>query len=567
MNALNRKMKLAGVALAVTLTACGGGGGDSPNVPGGQPALTVSGTATTGTPIANKAVEAKCATGALSGTTQADGSFSLSVDGGKLPCLARVTADNGTVLHSVAQGSGSTATVNITPVTQLVVASLAGTDPAAYYTAFDSAAAAAVTSAAVAAAQAAVVATLKSGGVDLTPVGDVISAPLAPAYTAALNSLTTLTSSVTTLAALTMTVAATSTTSVNGTPAPSGVASLPADLLLKPAARTCAALRSGSYRVVAPFEGPNLADKVGTIVIDAATLGVVFTDGSTGTWGENGPCRFSDDGGKTDIVVSQAGVLSFRYTNDAGVTYRPAIAFPAQSHTLAEVANTWNLIGLERNDANTGYTGDTTVATLDAAGAISAVTHCQDDATWSVTGAACAAGTPSVSFKANADGGFDLADKVTGAVGGRGFAYRAGGGELMMVLVDGDGSFHMLTRQRSNGLPTVGVVQTYWNFSISNQLSAASAISESTNTIASLDSTAGSWVRSQKAVGSTVDHPETLFANNPRDGYTFRQPATVTASDGSTVNVSEFTVLGMRGMGISPLILPASKTFLISVQQ
>ena len=307
--------------------------------------------------------------------------------------------------------------------------------------------------------------------------------------------------------------------------------------------------------------------------IDGARLPCVArvtkVDGSTGTWAANDRCRYSDDGGKTDIVVSQAGVLSVRYTNDAGATYRPAFAFPEQSHTLAEVAGTWNAIGLNRNDANTAYTGIAFTATIDGAGAISAVTFCQDDATWSMTGAACTSPVPSDSLRANADGGFDTVDKTTGALDGRNFAYRAGGGELMLIRVNGDGSFHLLTRQRTNTLPAVGAAQTFWNLTVNNQLSAASPLNASSNTVVSVDAAAASWVRNQRTGGGTNDstHPETLFANKPRNGYTLRAAGTAPASDGSTATFAEFAVLGLRGMGLNPLVLPTSKTFVLSVAQ
>ena len=568
---LRSRFALVAVALAVsgTITGCGGGSSDNA-APPASTALALSGTATDGSanPIASRAIDAKCSTGSGATTTSGSGSFTLSIDGAKLPCVARVTKDDGSVLHTVATGSGTSATANITPATQLIVANLAGTDPAAYYdTGF---AATPPTAAAVTASQGAVVATLKSGGVDFTPAGDLIGAAPTPAYTTALASLSSaLAAADTTLPALTATIAATSTTTATGSATTNGVASLPADLLLKPAVRHCPALRSGSYRVVAPFEGPALADKYGKLVINAATLAIVFTDGSTGTWAANGPCRYTDDGGRTDIVVSQAGVLSSRYTNDAGATYRPAFAFPEQSHTLAEVAGTWNAIGLNRNAANTAYTGAAFTATFDGTGTISAVTVCQDDATWSVSGAACTSQVASDSLRANADGGFDAVDKASGAVVARVFAYQAGGGELMAMLVTPSGSFRMLTKQRTNALPAVNAVQTFWNLAVNNQLCAAGPLSVSSNTIVSVDSAAASWLRSQKTVGGANDspHPETLFANQPRNGYTLRNAGMATAADGSTATFNEFTVLGLRGMGLSPLILPASKTFVLSVAQ
>ena len=250
------------VVLAAALTACGGGGGDDASTSNTPPAaapaatgVTLSGKAATGAAIANRPVDAKCSTGAATGSTTADGSYSLAIANGQWPCLARVTEPDGTVLHTVAAApaSAASATANITPATQLIVASLGGTDPAAYYAGFDATAAAAVTSGAIGSAEAAVIATLKAGGVDLTAAGDLIGGSLTPstststgdAYAAGLNAMASaLTGS--SLAALTTAVAATSNASVNGTPAASGTPSLPADVLLRTAAINCPALRSGS---------------------------------------------------------------------------------------------------------------------------------------------------------------------------------------------------------------------------------------------------------------------------------------------------------------------------------
>ena len=528
--------KCVGVALAVSVAACGGG---SPDAPAAATALTLSGTATRSAAISSKTVEAKCATGVGSGTSGADGTYSFNVDSGQWPCLLRVTDDNGT-LHTVAapaQAGATTATANITPVTQQVVANLAGADPTAYYATFGASAAVSVTPAAVAAAQTTVRAALDAGGVHLT--GDLISAPVTPDYMAALTALP-------------------------GTPL------LPGDLLARPAAGNCAALRSGTYRIIFPRANALLADQYGKLVInDVNTLAITFSDGSTGNWTANGQCRYTDDSGRTDIVVSPAGVIVVRYIDDDNVTHRIAIAFPEQTHTLAELAGNRTVLAMERNAANTGYTGVAITGTVDAAGLISAVTHCQDDDTWSVTGAACSSvASVSYSFRANTDGGFDSIDTATGVVQGRGFAYRAGGGELMFVSVFHDGSFNVQTERRSNGLPTVGTMTTRWNLSMGNQLG-ANTLGVSSDTILAVDAAAGSWLRNQRSVGGTNDspHPETLFANNPRPGYTFRAPGTGIAEDGSTATFSEFTAIGLSGMGMSALLLPSLKWFMFSVNQ
>jgi hypothetical protein len=586
-NRLNLLLAASGLCTAL-LAACGGGGSDgststpaSPTTPTTptSSALSISGTAATGAAIASGTVSVKCAAGtATSATTAADGSYSVSVTSGALPCVLQVTSsDSATTLYSVAAGSGNNATANITPLTQLVVASLAGAEPAAYFTSFDSGAASGVTSAAVSSAQSAVVTTLAAAGIDVSAsaVGDLLTGTLTAksstttagnAYDVALDTLAaTLASTGTTLATLTTTVAVTSPVAPDPTPTTSNInASLPADLLLKTAASNCSALRSGSYRVILPRAGAALADQYGTITIDAGTLGITFTDGSTGTWAANGTCRYLDDNGKTDIVVSQAGVLVARSYDSDTATYRPVIGIPLQSHTLAQLEGTWNMLGMQYDSASAAYVGATASATFSATGTLSAVSACSNTSTWSV--ASCTDQTDLPSFQANADGGFDVIEAGGTTAGGRTFAYRAGNGDLMMVHVDGDGSFEVRTKQRTNALPEKDRVFTGWDFRFTNHWLATPLVTESTNTVT--DVAASSFTRLAKTVGGTDEHLETVLVNSPRTGYNFRAAATVTGTDGTTVvNVAEWTNLALRGMGLNALLRPAQKQFMFSVQQ
>ena len=567
---------------AAILAACGGGGDSAESAGAGGPAasLSINGVAATGAAIAGGAVEARCSAGSGSATSNADGSYTISVASGSLPCMLKVTPIGGAALYSVATGTGATATANINPVTQLVVASLGGIDPVAYFAAFDSAAAAAVTAAKITAAVGSVKTTLAAAGVDLGAI-DVLAGTLTAAsantsgnaYDQALDALASkLAGAGTTLAELAATVAATSPTATAGTgavTATSGTPSLPADLLLKTAAANCPALRSGTYRMIHPQAGTNLADQHGKFTIDAATLAVVNDDGSPGTWVANGTCRYLDDNGQSDIVVSPAGVLLVRYidTDTSPATRKVLVGFPEQAHTLAELAGDWNTIGLEHIEGGSTYFGRAATGTFTATGAISTVSTCENPATWSV--AACVVVTSGLpSLRVNADGGFDMVD-ADGAVNGRTFAYRAGGGELMMMHVDGDGSFEVRTRKRTGEMPAVGRVNASWDvFAYSNnQLLSIQALGESTNTVTAVDAAGSSFARLAKTIGGTDEHAETVLVNSPRDGYNFRAAATVTATDGSTVTVPEWTNLALRGMGLSAQTRAGQKRFLFSVQQ
>lgn len=123
---LTRGFALAG---ALFLSACGGGGDD----------LTLSGTAAVGAPIVGGTVDVKCAAGsALNTTTTSAGTWTVTLNGQTLPCAVRVSGGtvngsaNGTAYHSIAITAG---TVNITPLTDLVVAHIVQGSPSAWFTA------------------------------------------------------------------------------------------------------------------------------------------------------------------------------------------------------------------------------------------------------------------------------------------------------------------------------------------------------------------------------------------------------------------------------------------------
>ncbi len=90
---------------------------------------------------------------------------------------------------------------------------------------------------------------------------------------------------------------------------------------------------------------------------------------------------------------------------------------------------------------------------------------------------------------------------------------------------------------------------------------------DSSNVINSVDTTNNSWQRTQTLSTLTYTRPETLFINNPRNGYTLRQCGQVQSSIGTTVTVNEFTALGLRGSGLTALVQPGPRLFLLSVAQ
>lgn len=132
-------LKFVSLTLAISLAACGGGGTGAdagPNIVSSGVSLT--GVAATGAALAGAAVTAKCVTGSdVSGTTSSDGSFSLSLSANQtLPCMLKVTGGAPVVtLYSFAGNEGR---VNLTPLTDFVVARALGSDPVAAFDSFDS---------------------------------------------------------------------------------------------------------------------------------------------------------------------------------------------------------------------------------------------------------------------------------------------------------------------------------------------------------------------------------------------------------------------------------------------
>jgi hypothetical protein len=144
---------LVGAAVLGTafwLTACGGGGGspdtspssaDKPNVTptSTTPKVsgTVSGTAATGAALPNATVTLKDSGGKLlTSTTDAQGHFKLNWKEAQAPGLLRVTATvNGAIvqLYAPVTETDLEHTTNINQLTDLVVASIAGGSPSAYF--------------------------------------------------------------------------------------------------------------------------------------------------------------------------------------------------------------------------------------------------------------------------------------------------------------------------------------------------------------------------------------------------------------------------------------------------
>lgn len=576
----------ATLALAVTLAlaACGGGSDGSAGPDGQATAtpttLTLTGTAATGAALASAAVEARCSGGSGSATTAANGSYTVSnlPAGAALPCVIKVTGPGG-ALFSLAIGAGSSAVANVTPVTSLVVTHLAGGTATSYFDGWSATAASALTAALAQQSVDAVKATLAAGGVDLAAT-DVLAGPLVAAsggtagnaYDHALDALSTrLAAAGTTLAELATSLAATNTAPAGGSvPMLSNTASLPADLLLKPKAANCAALRSGSYRSI-DLEDAGTQDypqgggyPTVTTVIDAAALKVTDdVSHETVTLVPLGGCRYTIDDGlgtgpEAEVIVTGAGVLLVRYlSGNTGSVWRASVLLPVQTHTLAALAGDWNMLGFDRSLDTAPHVLRTGTATFSTSGAISGAIGCEGLAT------GCASETTSTTVVADGSGGFHLRGDGWRS---RLYAYRAGGGELMLISQDAQGVVSLFTRKAARTLPAVGDVSAGWQFNIvpsgtsAASFTAPAAVNPYRSTVESVDGTQQSYLR-QSVIDNTnnVTRPETVVLNSPREGFARRLPASgVLRSDGALSNVSEWVSLPLRGMGFSALGIVSS---------
>jgi hypothetical protein len=108
------------------LVACGGSGGGGSTQTLGN--FSITGTAATGAAISIGRVEARCKNGLGSTTTNYDGTFTVDISKGSLPCILKaIDPISKLQLHSVIEDGESKA--NISPLTELVAANVLGDSP------------------------------------------------------------------------------------------------------------------------------------------------------------------------------------------------------------------------------------------------------------------------------------------------------------------------------------------------------------------------------------------------------------------------------------------------------
>ena len=252
------------------------------------------------------------------------------------------------------------------------------------------------------------------------------------------------------------------------------------------------------------------------------------------------PCQFSGDNGREQFIVSPGSVIINRYlANDGSNKPSVAILFPEQVVPLADLAGAWQTVEFSRNDGpGTANVNGYAEFVLDAAGKVTSIANCKQLLP-------CVASALPGNFTVNATGGYTLIDVVDGSLL-RAFALRAASGDITLVGLFADG-FFVATRQASLANVTVGTVNPFWNLSVSGNNSQASAVSEDTSTVLTVNATTGGFTRSLKSDGRI----DTFSSNAPRSGLRTRAANACTTSGGAAAPCSGIVVMPLPGLGMA----------------
>jgi len=556
--------KMAVAAAAALLVAGCGGGGD-----GAAQSLELSGTAATGRALADADVQVKCAKGEGTATTTSIGGFTVTVSGGALPCIVKVsgTDSNGVAvsLHSVADaGSGDRATVNVTPITEMIVAQLLAVMPADAFANFNPQL---VTQAALAEAATAIVDALKSAGIDLGAI-DPLKDDLVPASGSAAGnaydklldllggrigpeSLPLVVNQIATAAAanstggLTTAIGAVAGGTLEG----------------------CPVAVSGKYRTL-EYWGRTTVREINfkDMTFQLRTGGTIPMTADPAK-----PCTFTAtgtaDGQVTEwsVAFGPSGVGSFRarYISPSVTPGVNGYIFPEQAHTLSSVAGTWSFVqsGHDVNDGNIHWPGQLALA---SSGSVAVCDY--DPTSWT-----CAQDDGGgMNATARADGGFDLNEPGASGVA-RLYAYRAPNGSLAVFgTTNPDGldtvpqqTIIVATQLQKATLPAVGAVSKYWDTTLTHPLGGVRTTAAPTpdaTTVLAVDGTAGTVTRKRQSDG----REDLVRYNEPVDGVRTRA-----AGSWSGQNYLGVYMIPLAGMGVTTIVntLPEVHFYSVTVQR
>ena len=543
---------LSGVGLAMLLTACGGSGSSSADA---AKTLSITGTTSTGAALAGATLDARCANGTTGSATSAqDGTYTVQISGGTLPCMLRATGTdvNGDpiTLHSIADVG--TTTTNVTPLTEMVIAAATGATVGTPTDAFATFAKNKDTQNAlgkdkltdakqVVANTAAAVARAGGQGVNLTTID-----PLSDSFKVGsendkiIDVLVEALKKNATSAKISEVIASLSnsiSTAVKAHPADvnaatSEASSKAASVVSNPfAIANCPAAQNVRYRIVGVGGGTGLTEVSnfgtsgnlsGTMVVNWERDNTTETD--TVTFDQANPCKFTVQPPGSSLITAAFAPSGIFVAQDAGSASSNAgiaIGFPEQTIALSELAGTWN--ALEFSKEGSGWGNFQSVFTLDGVGNFSNVQNC----TGITTSSTCTpVVNPPKTLVANSKGGFDVT--ADGKSYDRVFAFRSASGTLMLAVAMSNGGLIIATPQTTLTSHPVDFTSVGYYVSASpystNPPNLETGFHSYTMKVTASDDASQTWSRSMSD-GSPVSQTFTDSLNIPRPGLYYRAKA------------------------------------------
>jgi hypothetical protein len=538
--------------IAVALSACGGGGssnlptstGTNPNTSGGSNAsnaqqnpatvasndLVITGTVATGAALANASVTAKCAAGAGNATSTTDGTYSIRIANGALPCVLSALAPNSSSpLNSAIEDSGDRAvTANITTLTQLVFDQINAQASEMLIDNFStekSKVTATLLNQAKQKIRESLLSVVDLGNLD--PVKDVLVAQSATssgnAHDVKLDTLRDkLAAAQLTLPMLNKIIADNSNSNT-------------AEVIktsVQPANADCAGFRSGTYRVIEPAN----ATPVYSIIFNAQTLSAVTPSGTI-TMKSDGCKLTAPDGTVTVIGPQGAGVMR----TAAGTL---AAVIPQQSLSLAELQGTWNYV-MRARETGTAYIGMWGEIQLDSAGKSTRRENC--------TSVACSvlSGTQLPTLTANSDGSFSSSQNE------KFYAFRASTGVMALIGISTTANdIGKIVYARKGPAPDLSLIDRIYkraDISVSAAGLVSSAFEQTEYLVTAVNPT-------EKTVNRRffgLCRQDTLSYGAPFSQMFNRSTATINSCTGTPNALAPVRGVSSNGLGVSAYVLNA----------
>ena len=557
MNTFGLKTTLVSGAVALGLLGCGGSGGDAQEGGAAASEVKLAGTAGTGLAPADGTGGGRWGCGTGTAVTDGAGSYTVTVTDGALPCVIRVTgtADGVPVtLHSVAEagstsGATTTATANVTPLTEMVMAQLAKGMPTSFFDSFG--AGSTVTTEQLSAATDTLLTALANAtGIDLGSI-DPFKATLVPAtsttpgnaYDDALEALKAKIS----LEALPLVV--NQIASVASSPASGSDAPTLATVMESVNAGSmpgCGHVMSGRYRFVEFATGRVFVNN-----IDFGKKAFTRPDGTTGlTMGELDtakPCEFTASGTNTNghdvtfgVQMGQGGTGAFRVVNSTTGGSSTGYIFPVQAHPVSALQGDWTLL----SSGNYENQWEHILSRISFA-ADGKATVCDYD---TIENPVCLPVEDTVAATSRADGGFDMAE--SDGSGFQTWLYRAPDGSVIAYGTANptgdstavDRSTLVATRQRKLPLPEVDSVVKFTEFQtvVNSTLTPPYRTAQTADSVTytAVDTATSTATRKLTSTGRI----DKLQINYPIDGTRFRAAGTDPSTSLSFIDVLQLPV-------------------------